>query len=191
MASTQADIDDDVEERSDRSDAIITVLVIVASVGLLYYSRTLAGVRSTNADPGAAYWPRAVIAVLLLASFLNLAHIYRRNDVLLRTGVFRDTISDVAAVTDLSDRDTQYVGTIVLTTLYIGFIDQLGFLVITPLFLAAFVWLQGYRSTTKVVLFSVLTSFVIFVLFRNFMNIALPYGEGIFRELGILVEGLI
>ncbi|WP_101296900.1 tripartite tricarboxylate transporter TctB family protein [Halegenticoccus soli] len=192
MGSDHGDTPGDaVSERRDRNDAIITLLIIAASVVFLYYSRTLAGIRSTNADPGTTYWPRAVLFVLLIASVLNLIHIYRRTDVHLESGLLQDTASDVSAAIDLSDEDKRYVGTIVLIAVYIGLLNQIGFLVITPIFLFAFTWLQGYRSVIKLVPFSVLTSFVIFVLFRNFMNIALPYGVGIFRELGLLVEGLI
>jgi hypothetical protein len=49
-------------------------------------------------------------------------------------------------------------------------------------------WLNGYRGKpVKLVLFSVLTGFVFFVVFAN-LNIALPRGMEPFRGVAVFVE---
>ncbi|XVH33348.1 tripartite tricarboxylate transporter TctB family protein (plasmid) [Haloferacaceae archaeon DSL9] len=177
-----------------RIDVLITSIIVLGALGFLIGTLQLEGVRSTSSDPGAAYWPRAVLVLLLAGGLLNLVQINRRRKeagVSLGLKDLKGIFTEEILPTPLTARDKQYFGAIVLITAYIAILDRIGFLVSTALFLFAFVWHQNYRSPLKATAFSILVTLVVFIVFRNFMNISLPYGIGVFRELGIFVEGLV
>lgn len=180
--------------RKDRFDALISLIMGVGAVFFLVGSQEYAGVSSSSSDPGAAVWPQVVLVVLLLSSVINLVNIYRRNDSITELSGYLEPIAD--ARTDdgslqVGTETKKYVAGILLIGAYLVVLTDVGFLVSTAIFLALFVWMLGYRSVPKVAVFSIAVSIIIFIMFRNFMNIALPYGTGPFRELGIYLEGLI
>ena len=66
----------------------------------------------------------------------------------------------------------------------------IGFFVSAPIFLFVFSYAIGYRDMVKLTVFSLVTGLVVFFLFRNVVNIALPYGTGPFREISIWAANL-
>lgn len=182
------------QNRKDRFDALISLIIAVGAVAFLVGSQQYAGVSSSSSDPGAAAWPQVILVVLLLSSVINLVNVYRRNDSITDLSGYLEPIAD--ARTDdgslqVRTETKKYLVGILLIAAYLVVLTDVGFLASTVVFVSLFVWTLGYRSVPKVAVFSVVVSVLIFILFRNFMNIALPYGTGVFRELGIYLEGLI
>lgn len=182
------------QNRKDRFDALISLIIAVGAVAFLVGSQQYAGVSSSSSDPGAAAWPQVILVVLLLSSVINLVNVYRRNDSITDLSGYLKPIAD--ARTDdgslkVRTETKKYLVGILLIAVYLVVLTDVGFLASTVVFLALFVWTLGYRSVPKAAVFSIVVSILIFILFRNFMNIALPYGTGVFRELGIYLEGLI
>jgi len=183
-----------VEDRNDRIDAVISVIISLGAIVFLAGSQAYAGVRSGSSDPGAALWPRVILVILLLVSLINIFNIYRRNSSIVdRSSVdaLLGSIRTNSRPSNLRAETKQYAVSILLIAGYLVILTDWGFLISTTVFLALFVWTLGYRSIPKLIAFSIAVSVIVFILFRNFMNIALPYGTGIFRELGIFMEGLI
>lgn len=169
-------------------DMGITVLFIVLAAAFLAISQQFADIRISDTDPGAAFWPRATLAVLLVAGLLNLGLLYRHAK---KNGeTLAVSPSEVSGATDLSEKQRQYVMAIVLSVIFFVSLEWIGFLVASPFFLFAFAYTIGYREIGKLVVFSVAVALIVFFAFRNVMNIALPYGTGIFREISIYAANL-
>lgn len=175
-------------------DALLSIAISLGAILFLVTSEQYAGVRTATSDPGAAFWPRVVLVVILLSSIVNLAHIFRRNDLIGASSIFSppsERFKSVTSPSEYSNENKKYIASIILLIGYIALLTYLGFLVTTTIFLSLLVWTLGYQSVWKVSLFGVSVSILVFILFRNFMNIALPYGIGIFRELGVIIGGLV
>lgn len=179
---------------NDKIDALISGLFVVASIVLFVESATFADVKVGSRDPGAAFWPRAVLLVIILFSSLNIAFIAWRNKetwrLTLPTTSIR-AVRDAVSPGQTTPETKQFVATIALTVAYLSVLTDLGFLIATPIFLFLFLWTLEYRSIGLTTTLSVVASILIFILFRNIMNIALPFGSGIFRQVGVFVDGLL
>ncbi|MDS0476935.1 tripartite tricarboxylate transporter TctB family protein [Natrinema sp. 1APR25-10V2] len=171
-------------------DALITVFTILFSLVFIVLSRDFAGIRISEYDPGAAFWPRAALSVVILASVVNLWKIYKEAKV-------EGQISELIAVpsfsgeVDVKEGDKRFVATIITFGTYLWIIEPLGFLVSTPFFLVVVAWMLGYRGRpVRIVAFGILTTVVFFAVFTN-LNIALPRGTGPFQQFSIFVENFL
>lgn len=184
--------DDDVP--SDYVDAGITIAVVVSAIALFAHTATLQGVTlGDTADPGPAFWPRIVLAIVFVTGMINLGLVYRR---LRADGA--SLIPEAQTVTtgiesrfaDLTGEQRRFYLTIALMVGYLLALDPLGYLTTTPAFLFLFAWINGYEEPLKLAVTSAGVSFLIYVGFRIYMNIALPYGNGPFRAFHVAVENL-
>ena len=179
------------EVPSLRFDLLITLVMIVLALVFLVLSEQFAGLRTSQYDPGASFWPRAALVLLLMAGVVNLRHIYveaKSEDELSELIAPPATFNPRELFETEDGDDWLFLGTIVLFVAYVAAVGPLGFLFATPPFLYAVSWLNGYRGKpVKLVAFSILTGFVFFVVFAN-LNIALPRGVEPFRGVAIFVE---
>lgn len=174
---------------STARDMGITILFIALAVGFLIASRQFAGDRISETDPGAAFWPRVTLLILLVAGVVNLGLLYRHartNDEPLING----GIDNWSHVLSLSEEQRQYLLAIGLVIVFLVSLEHIGFLVASPLFLFAFAYAIGYRDLGKLSVFSLAVALIVFFAFRNVMNIALPYGSGVFREISVIASNL-
>lgn len=201
--TTDADSDDPIDPEAElasdevpskRFDAWITIAILVGAIGMLVQSEQFEAITlGSSADPGPVFWPRIVLAIVIVTALVNLGLTYRR----LRADgkALLPKRSVVAAgyrerFTDLSTEERQFYLTIGLLIVYLLALEPVGYLTVTPLFLFAFAWVTGYRYPVKLAVTSLVVSFVIFVGFRIYMNIPLPYGDGPFRAFHLFVESL-
>jgi putative tricarboxylic transport membrane protein len=68
------------------------------------------------------------------------------------------------------------VGLLTITVMYIIAMDILGFVISTSIYLFAMLLFLGMRRYAVMILTSILTTAVIFVIFRTVMYIGLPAG---------------
>mgnify|MGYP002761081148 CR=1 FL=1 len=184
--------DADPEEPDSRIDLLISVLIGIVAIFLFIETGSFADVRTGGTDPGAAYWPRIVLSTILLACVINIGSIYRNSgdELSLPEGSFGNAI-DAVNPSNVSTTTKRYFVAIALMVVYIALLTDIGFLVLTPFFVFFFLWTLGYPSMPKAAVYSIVITIFVFLLFRNVMNIALPYGTGILRDLSVFVEGLI
>lgn len=169
-------------------DMLISGLFVLMAVAFLAVSEQFAGNQISQYDPGAAFWPRATLVVILVAGLLNIALTYRRakrNDESLSLST---PSSD--GLGGVSQKERQFVAVIVLSVVFFLSLEYIGFLVASPFFLFAFAYLIGYEDVGKLAVFSLVVALIVFFAFRNVMNIALPYGTGVFREVSIWAANL-
>lgn len=178
----------------DRIDAAIAVVILVGAGFFLLQSQQLAGsnLPTSEADPGPTFWPQAILITILITGLINLWWIYTRMRATEQAADKTEwSISDgLTAFSNPSKEQTQYVVAIIALVTYLGLLEPIGFVAATPAFLFVFAWINDYRSLIKMSLFSVGTTILLFLVFRNLMNLALPYGSGPIREISILLEGL-
>lgn len=180
----------DSEVPSNYVDALITLGFLVGTAFFLYLSTDFAGMRSNKYDPGTAFWPRIALLAVALAAIINAVFLFYR---LRETGPVIPSVDRIAdsirdAVSGMSDEEQMFYLSIISVTLYLAALKPTGFIFSTPLFLFVFAWIAGYRKPVKLVVFSIGTTIFLFGAFRTVMNIALPYGNGIFRELSLFFE---
>jgi hypothetical protein len=167
-------------------DAGITVGFVLFAAAFLLISEQFAGNRISQYDPGASLWPRAALVVIVVAGLSNLVLLYRRAK---RNG--ESLVPSFAGPsTTLSTNQREYLLAIALSVAFFLSQDYVGFFVSAPVFLFAFSYAIGYRDLGKLAVFSLVTGAVVFLVFRNVVNIALPYGTGIFREISIWAANL-
>jgi putative tricarboxylic transport membrane protein len=194
QTDTQATSEEGSNTHNSGIDALISIAISLGAILFLINSGQYAGVRTATSDPGAAFWPRVVLVVILLSSLVNLAQILSRDDIVGFSSIsspLTEGFNSLVSPSEYSDENTKYAASILLLIGYIALLSYFGFLLTTAVFLSLLVWILGYRPMWKVAVFGSAVSLLVFILFRNFMNIALPYGVGIFRELGVIVGGII
>lgn len=173
---------------SDSFDLAMSVGFIIFSAVFLYFSGEFAGIRVSQSDPGAALWPRAALSVMILGALVNIVVIYRR--VRGTDETLTVTTEDIKKSLDFDSEQVQYGASVVLMAIYFASQDYLGFLVSSPIFLFLFAYFIGYRSIVKLVVFSLGMSLLIFFGFRVYLQVALPFGSGVFREVTIFATNL-
>lgn len=183
--------DDEVPNRY--VDGLITLGFLVGAVAFLYLSGNLSGIRGSSYDPGAAFWPRITLGIVLLAGVINLGivawNLRRENrSVVPEFGGVRTQTND--AIAGVPGENRQFYLAVVAVFLYVMGLTPTGFIFATPLFLFAFAWIAGYRYPVKLAVFSVFITLLLFGLFRSMFNISLPFGNGVFRQLSLFFEML-
>ena len=113
---------------------------------------------------GAASWPRAVIlfmALFALAQFL----LERRADT-----------ETVQRHLEIGSEQLTLLSTFLLPLLYLFLLPRIGFYLLTPFFLLAFLWLVGERRWPVLILVSLLIYGFINLIFTRLFYVALPTG---------------
>ncbi|MBT8204799.1 MAG: tripartite tricarboxylate transporter TctB family protein [Eudoraea sp.] len=67
-------------------------------------------------------------------------------------------------------------GLLLLITAYIKLMGYVGFIPISIVFLAILTWVAGSRKPIGILLFSVLTTCIVYFLFQKFFSVQLPAG---------------
>ena len=114
---------------------------------------------------GAAFVPWVLAGFLLLLSLL-----------LLFFSLFGKT-NAAESETPLHLKDLSGIaGLLVLIILFVVLTGFLGFVLSSILFLAALIFISGSRKPLEIILFSVLTTGAVYLLFQRFFNVQLPPG---------------
>jgi putative tricarboxylic transport membrane protein len=68
--------------------------------------------------------------------------------------------------------------------------DYLGFLIGTFLFVMAYAWLLGEKRIKNLLLYSVLISVILYILFSFGLDVMLPRGVGPLRDFALMLESI-
>lgn len=89
---------------------------------------------------------------------------------------------------DLSTPEGRAVAfTALVLTAYVALLNFLGFLLSTFLFALVSALVMGYRKKGKLVVFALITTFALFLLFAKAFFVPLPRGIGFLKELSYLL----
>ncbi|MDR1481461.1 MAG: tripartite tricarboxylate transporter TctB family protein [Synergistaceae bacterium] len=136
------------------------------------------------AIPGAlsgSAWPRTILAGLIVAVTLNIYLTYRKNHA---PGAPRE-------IPFKEFMPPKFILSFVLMLFYAIGINYLGFIVSTFIFITAFSYVIGLREKIKMIFGGLVSTGVIYIVFQIFLQVMLPRGVGIFREISLWLELLI
>ena len=160
-----------------KADVIISVILFVTALYLLFEIRVFDS-GDVYGELGPAYWPKFVLVSILVLSAL-LAFFSVR-------GVLKGLIPAAQKI-NLTVANLRFAAAVALIAGYLILLPYVGFLVLTPFQMIAFMYLLGERS--KVWIFSIpfVLTVGIVLLFTKVMYVPLPRGVGIFLDISHLL----
>ena len=162
MEAEHIEADDDLAARPSRRLEIVAAAVCVVVMGLVVIGAGGIEVRTETDSVGPRSWPTmlgwvglGLASVLLVTSALRRAPARGDLDAINRPGVIRCAAA------------------VALAAIYVGVWNELDFRVTTPLFLAAIVAVFGGRTWQSLLLYPVVTTGGIYVLFHTVLQVPL------------------
>jgi putative tricarboxylic transport membrane protein len=157
---------------------IIAGLILIGLSIFFFYLTTQFPIVKGYQQMGDAFWPRAVLFVLIGLSVILIVQSFLK-------GRKKETAKKTSLKAVL-DRPALFK-TMGVMIVYILCIPYLGFLVSTFLSLIVFSYLMGDRSTPKMVYFSLGMTVATYLVFALLIYTALPRGVWIFKSLSNLL----
>ncbi|UOQ91903.1 tripartite tricarboxylate transporter TctB family protein [Halobacillus shinanisalinarum] len=136
--------------------------IIMAILALLFYFW------GNAFSEEASQWPQFFAITLLLLSILLVV------DTFLKPNREKDEDEDEVAKPQIYEKKVFYSA--LLLIVYLLIMDKLGFLLTTPIFLAALLWAINYRFITKLVTISLGTTIALTIIFQFLLGVPIPQG---------------
>jgi putative tricarboxylic transport membrane protein len=156
-----------------RIDLAIGFAVIVFAVAILVFT---GHIRPTGpvVDPiGPRGFPYLLGGVMLVAGIVNVLGQVRRWK---RSGATMVPTDGEPDETDVPASGAQAFALMAVTFAYVAILTRVGYVIATPVYVAAALWLMRLRSTKTIVLTAVGYTLVTFVIFAVAMRVSLPLG---------------
>ena len=161
--------------------------IVILIFGVIFFANSFGFPElQGGALPDAGVWPRAIAVLLIIFSILALIDDFK---------AWKKTKGNEAAIKSAKEASDGYdpkgrlrmIGSIIILGLYslVGF-RYLGFISSTLLVIPILMLWLGERKWLRIVLLTVIMTFLCVFLFCKFMLIPLPRGSGIFRDFSLL-----
>ena len=155
-----------------KGELIFSALVFVISLFLFWVTGSFAG-QEFYGKLGPAYWPRLILVCLVVISGIVSAGLIKK---LSREKAWGESLMTM-------DRGkVRFFAAIGLIALYIFLLKIMGFIIMTPLFMIAFMILFGEKSKGWMIGVSIGLTAIIVILFTKAMYVPLPRGEWLFLK---------
>lgn len=130
--------------------------------------------------PGAAYWPKIIIAGMFIAALILLiGRLSAKN-----RSAPEETVAHLEEVPDdLPGMNWRLIAMFVMPLIWVYGMHQMGFLLVTPLFLIAFTWLMGVTKITTLLTYSLGFYAMLVLVFYKLIFTPLPMGSGYFHTI--------
>lgn len=135
----------------------------------------------------AGFWPKIVLVLLFITSGIHLTRL------MLRKKAVEEQLAKKAE--GERKREEEETGErkvfslllfgIGISFLYIYIIRWIGFVIATPIFMATFMYVTGYRKKLTLVVVPIVTLAIFLLLFVEATYIPLPRGYGIFKSISV------
>ncbi|MBB6448664.1 Na+/melibiose symporter-like transporter [Geomicrobium halophilum] len=159
------------------------IIWIIFALTFIAFGLQLPIIESGGAGLGPGGWPIIVLSIMLVGAIVLLVQEIRSND------KPKETESD--------EEENMLEGEVVrannhwhlLSSLiaYLILVPILGFVLTTIFFILFVIWRMGSKSWLKNIGVSLITTALFIFVFGNLLNIPLPRGAGILRELSFLL----
>jgi hypothetical protein len=143
---------------------IIASIVIVIFTGFYAYLTSQLPARNLPNTLGSAFMPWLLATLLFSLSVC-----------LLIVNAVRGTREDADPNISLKEGFSVIFLT-VFVYVYVKAIEMLGFIAITPFFLAALMWISGARKWKEITLLSIASTLGIYLFFQKIFKVILPHG---------------
>jgi len=155
-----------------KGELVFSALVFLASLFLFWVTGTFTGQESYG-KLGPAYWPRIILVCLVIMSGI----------VSVRT--IKKLSTEKAWGESLMTMDrgkVRFFAAIGLIVVYLFLLKIMGFIIMTPLFMIAFMILLGEKGKGWMIGVSIGMTAIIVILFTKAMYVPLPRGEWLFLK---------
>jgi putative tricarboxylic transport membrane protein len=156
-------------------------VVFLASV-YFYVLAGRFGVVTRAGNLGPDFWPKLLLGLTMVSCLYGIAKaaLYHRGKAL------KDDAGEEKAEAPRRYPGLLIIGTL-MTVAYVWFLDLLGFILCTLLYLALFMVVGRYRKIWVIAANSVIGTVVFVVLFMKVVYVSLPIGQGPFQQFSLLV----
>lgn len=162
--------------------SIFLIIICVVCVINLF----LTGSSMYSYDPmGPVIWPVALCLLLIVLLSVNTIRAYKK----WKTNNQQQSSSTAFSLKSLT-RSKLFLG-IVTMLLYGILLEKIGFLWSTPFFLLAYMSILGQKKLSIKIITAIIATIVLYLLFNGLLQVPLPRGYGIFRNMSLTVELLI
>lgn len=169
-----------------KSDAISGVVILVFCGVGLFFAKDIKG--SPSAFPIVTLSGMAILALVLIGNALRGMIREGKSPAELESepagGVPAGAILEAASESGVSDTPVKsriggrllIIVLLILTAIYLVAMDVLGFVISTPIYLFVMLFVLGMRRYALMILISLSTTVVVFLIFRTVMYLSLPGG---------------
>lgn len=159
-----------------KGDLLFSALVFVVSLFLFWVTGSFSGQESYG-KLGPAFWPQIILVCLaFMSGIVSIGTIKKLS---------REKGWGESLVT-MDRSKVRFFAAIGLIVVYIFLLNIMGFIIMTPLFMAAFMILLGEKSKGWMIGVSIGLTAIIVILFTKAMYVPLPRGVWLFREFSLL-----
>lgn len=156
------------------------VISLITFIGALYLYRETNkfGFIDLYGGLGPAFWPKLLLVLMMAFSVGVAINVFRK---------VRKGLLPAAAGVTLDSGKIQLFSAMGLIVLYIILMKIIGFLVLTPFVMIAFMYLLGEKSKLWIYTIPFVLTLGIVLLFTKVMYVPLPRGIGIFLSISHLL----
>lgn len=155
-----------------RGEIIISAVIFFGSLYLYFESMKFEGL-DVYGKLGPAYWPKFLLICMMALSFLVAVDVFRER---------KKRSSEKKEPSKVDSGKVRFLFAIGFIVLYFILIQIFGFILLTPLFMIAFMFLLGEKNKIWIFGVSVGITFLIVFAFTKAMYVPLPRGQGIFLK---------
>jgi putative tricarboxylic transport membrane protein len=170
-----------------RGEKYVTALIFAVSAAFFVLATRIPPPH-LESPLGAGFWPKVILLLLFVTSGIHLGKLLlRKKEVEERLA--RETEQERKREEEETGERKVFsllVFGIGISFLYIYIVRWIGFIVATPIFMAVFMYITGYRKKIMVAVVSLATVAIFLLLFVKATYIPLPRGFGIFKEISVL-----
>jgi putative tricarboxylic transport membrane protein len=152
--------------------------------GVLYYSASRIDYTPRGDSLGPDFWPKLAIGLMALLCIIEMVRA-------LAGATSGQGLADLLEGSDEEEKRSHpilLVGGIALIVAYAVLVPIMGFLLGSLLFMAAFMYLGGYRNHIAIWSIAIAATFVIAFVFLRFAYVSLPRGEPPFDRFTDLIR---
>ena len=173
----------------------IAPYALVAAAGLfLLYTAINIDYQHRAGTLGPDFWPKLILALLLIVCVGQILYILLADAPDVSGGGVLEQIAGSSGTTD--DVEPQLpaeshpgllLSGMAITVGYVMLVATTGFALTTAAYLAAFLYIGGYRRHRTIAVLSIGGSLLLMFIFMKLVYVSLPLGSGPFSELTILL----
>ncbi len=161
-----------------KADVIISAICAAAALYLFFETQTFGNVDVYGGKLGPGFWPKLIL-VSMMALSAGLAYNTIRD-------VLKGKIPESIKI-KFSPANIRFIAASALIATYLGLLPVIGFLVLTPVMMIAFMYLLGERSKFWIFSIPFVLTLGIVLVFTKLMYVPLPRGMGIFLKISHLL----
>lgn len=172
-------------------DIVFSALLLIFSVYLFF----MVGAQSpapTATELGAAFWPRIILVLLIILLAVNIVSSIRKMKPMEGEKALRAKEGGTSPGFQFGEffRSKLFAG-MILVAVMAFVMTYIGFIADCFLFLIAYGVLLGERRPVRLILFSLIITAILYVLFQGALAIMLARGVGVFRQFSLFFETLL